>query len=94
MRIDPGTSVRGHPSRGAGLGLRVEPQRSCAAPVSAIGATRPLETVTSSAVAGDKTFYEGVMEFVTDGTNVIKVERVVVDTWKGGQIVRERFYHA
>ena len=51
-------------------------------------------TVTSSAVAGDKTFYEGVMEFVTDGTNVVKVEQVVVDTWKDGQIVHERFYHA
>jgi len=51
-------------------------------------------TVTSSAVAGDKTFYEGVMEFVTDGTNVVRVEQVVVDTWKDGQIVHERFYHA
>jgi hypothetical protein len=50
--------------------------------------------VSSFAVAGDKTFYEGVMEFVTEGGKEVLVEQVVVDTWKDGKIVHERFYHA
>ena len=50
--------------------------------------------VSSSAIGEDKTFYEGVMEFVTKGGEVVRVEQAVVDTWRDGKIVHERFYHA
>lgn len=49
---------------------------------------------TSIAVAGDKTFYEGVMEFTQKDGVEVSVKQCVVDTWKDGKIVHERFYHA
>ena len=40
------------------------------------------------------TFYEAVMEYTqTDGKEV-RVVQCVVDTWRDGKIVSERFYHA
>ena len=51
-------------------------------------------TVSASAVSENKSFYEGVMEFVVEGGEVVRVEQVVVDTWVDGKIVHERFYHA
>ena len=50
--------------------------------------------VSSSAVAGDKTFYEAVMEYTQTDGETVRVEQCVVDTWKDGRIVHERFYHA
>jgi len=48
----------------------------------------------NSAVKGNVSFYEGVMEYVQkDGVHV-KVEQTVVDKWEDGKIVSERFYHA
>ncbi len=42
----------------------------------------------------DTTFYEAVMDFtLKDGTEV-HMEQCVVDTWRDGKIVSERFYHA
>ena len=51
-------------------------------------------TVGASAISGNKSFYEGVMEFVVESGEVVRVEQVVVDTWVDGKIVHERFYHA
>lgn len=61
-----------------------------------------LETVTefggyevlSTAVSGDKTFYEAVMSFTTKDGGPTVIRQAVVDTWKDGKIVHERFYHA
>lgn len=48
----------------------------------------------NTAVNGNVSFYEGVMEYVQkDGVHV-KVEQTVVDKWEDGKIVSERFYHA
>ena len=42
----------------------------------------------------DLTFYEAVMEYTqTDGT-AVRVNQCVVDRWKDGKIVSERFFHA
>ncbi len=50
--------------------------------------------VFNTAVKGNVSFYEGVMEYVQkDGVHV-KVEQTVVDKWEDGKIVSERFYHA
>ena len=41
----------------------------------------------------DTTFYQAVMEYTqTDGQEV-RVDQCVVDTWRNGKIVSERFYH-
>ena len=51
-------------------------------------------TVSSVGVGENKSFYESVLEFVqTDGKEV-RMQQCVVDTWKDGKIVHERFYHA
>ena len=51
-------------------------------------------SVSSVGSSDDKTYYESVMEFVQkDGTEV-RMQQCVVDTWKDGKIVHERFYHA
>ncbi|MFY0593743.1 SnoaL-like domain-containing protein [Roseivirga sp.] len=48
----------------------------------------------NTAVNGNVSFYEGVMEYIQkDGVHV-KVEQTVVDKWENGKIVSERFYHA
>jgi ketosteroid isomerase-like protein len=42
----------------------------------------------------DTVFYQAVMEYTqTDGKEV-RVDQCVVDTWRDGKIVSERFYHA
>ena len=57
--------------------------------VSAFGGYR----VTSVGYADNLTFYEAVMEYTqTDGTEV-SVVQCVVDEWKDGKIIKERFYH-
>ena len=41
----------------------------------------------------DTTFYQAVMEYTQrDGTEV-RVDQCVVDEWRDGKIVSERFYH-
>ena len=50
--------------------------------------------VSSVGFGDDRTFYQAVMEYTQkDGTKV-RVDQCVVDEWKDGKIVRERFYHA
>lgn len=50
-------------------------------------------TVTSVGFGDDTTYYQAVMEYTTkDGTEV-RVDQCVVDTWRDGKIVSERFYH-
>ena len=51
-------------------------------------------SVSSTAVAGDKTFYEAVMEYTPKDGDPVRVQQCVVDTWRNGKIVHERFYHA
>ncbi len=42
----------------------------------------------------DTSFYQAVMEYTQkDGTKV-RVDQCVVDKWRDGKIVSERFYHA
>ena len=50
-------------------------------------------TAHAQGAGGDKTFYEGVMEFKTTDGDHIKQEQAVVTTWKDGKIVGERYYH-
>jgi len=50
--------------------------------------------VSSVGAAADKTFYEAVMEYTQKDGAKVRVEQCVVDTWKDGRIVHERFYHA
>lgn len=50
--------------------------------------------VFNSAVNGNVSFYEGVMEYVQKDGKHVKVEQTVVDKWEGDKIVSERFYHA
>lgn len=50
--------------------------------------------VSSVGFGGDTTYYQAVMEYTLhDGTEV-RVDQCVVDTWRDGKIVSERFYHA
>jgi len=50
--------------------------------------------VISSAVNGNVSFYEGIMEYVEKSGTRVKVEQAVVDRWENGKIVIERFYHS
>ena len=50
--------------------------------------------VSAIGAGGDKTFYESVMEYVQKDGQTVRVQQCVVDTWKDGKIVHERFYHA
>jgi hypothetical protein len=50
--------------------------------------------VISSAVNGNISFYEGIMEYIEKNGTRVKVEQAVVDRWENGKIVTERFYHA
>ncbi len=50
--------------------------------------------VSSTGVGEDTTYYQAVMSYtLKDGTDV-KVDQCVVDTWRDGKIVSQRFYHA
>ena len=51
-------------------------------------------TVSNVGFGDDTTFYSAVMKFTQkDGTPVV-VDQCVVDCWRDGEIVSERFYHA
>ncbi len=50
--------------------------------------------VTDSAVNGNVSFYEGIMEYVEKSGTRVKVEQAVVSRWENDKIVSERFYHA
>ena len=52
------------------------------------------KVLSGPAVKGDTTFYEAVMEFVTDDGTHNKFEQAVRSQWKDGKIVSERYYHA
>jgi hypothetical protein len=57
--------------------------------VAAFGGYR----VSSVGFGDDTTYYQAVMEYTQkDGTEV-RVDQCVVDTWRDGKIVSERFYH-
>lgn len=50
-------------------------------------------SVSSVGFGDDITFYEAVMEYtLKDGTDV-RVVQCVVDRWRDGKIISERFYH-
>lgn len=51
------------------------------------------EVLSGPAVKGDTTFYEAVMEFVTDDGKKNTFEQVVRSKWESGQIINERYYH-
>ena len=49
--------------------------------------------VISSAAAGDVTFTETVMEFITQLGEHVTMEQATRARWENGRIVDERFYH-
>ena len=51
------------------------------------------EVISGPAVKGDTSFYESVMEFITNDGVKHTFEQVVRTKWKDGQIIDERFYH-
>ena len=51
------------------------------------------ELISGPPVAGNTSFYEAIMEFVTNDGTKHKFEQVVRSTWRDGKIIEERFYH-
>ncbi len=50
--------------------------------------------VSSIGYGDDTTYYQAIMEYtIKDGTEV-RVDQCVVDQWRDGKIVSQRFYHA
>lgn len=48
----------------------------------------------SSVGFGDNTsYYQAVMEYTQKDGQQVRVDQCVVDTWRDGKIVSERFYH-
>lgn len=52
------------------------------------------ELISGPAVNNDISFYEAVMEFVTDDGKKHKFEQVVRSRWEDGKIIDELYYHA
>ena len=49
--------------------------------------------VTATGVGDNVTFYEAVIDFVTNDEKHMHLEQVSVAKWKNGKIVHERFYY-
>ncbi|MCZ6836582.1 MAG: hypothetical protein O7G85_12470 [Planctomycetota bacterium] len=49
--------------------------------------------VVASGVGDNVTFYENVMDWISQDDQEIHVEQLVVAKWKDGKIVHERFYY-
>jgi ketosteroid isomerase-like protein len=49
--------------------------------------------VRASAASGDVSFSEWMMEVTFKGGQRMKLEQVAVRRWKGGKIIKERFYY-
>ena len=52
------------------------------------------ELVSGPAVKGDTSFYEAIMEFVTNDGQKHTFEQVVRTKWLDGEIIDEKYYHA
>ena len=50
--------------------------------------------VSSVGFGDDTTFYQAVMEYTQKDGKEVRVDQCVVDEWRDGKIVSERFYHA
>ena len=76
------------PKRGKAACMEFE--EKALAEVASFGGYR----VSGIGIGADTTYYQAVMEYtLKDGTEV-RVDQCVVDEWRDGKIVSERFYHA
>ena len=52
------------------------------------------ELISGPAVKGDTSFYEAIMEFVTEDGKKNTFEQIVRTRWENGKIIDEKYYHA
>ena len=52
------------------------------------------ELISGPAVKDDTSFYEAIMEFVTNDGKKHTFEQTVRTIWKDGKIINEKYYHA
>lgn len=84
--------VMEEPAYGATVGLAANLAREQQF-VDSVAEFRGFETPTVL-IGGNSGSYENVMDWTSTDGDEIHVEQVVVQDWKNGKIVRERFYYS